>query len=82
MVLISQINHLHDISNIHAKFDNNRSSSFGDYVSNMNMDTDRQTETGDYFFRTFGVMKCRENIKVAFRPMDSITILPSFTLGK
>ena len=29
-------NRLHDISNIHTKFDNNRSSSFGDYVSNKN----------------------------------------------
>ena len=36
---------------------------------------DRQTETGD-FFRVVGVMKRREYIKVAIRPMDSITILP------
>ena len=31
--------------------------------------TDRQTETRDYFFRTLGVMKLRENIKMAIRPM-------------
>ena len=29
-------NHLHDISNIRTKFDNNRSTSFEDYVSNKN----------------------------------------------
>ena len=41
------------------------------YLIKMNTDdrqTDRQTETG-------------ENIKVAIRPMDSITILSSLTLG-
>ena len=32
--------------------------------------TERQTETGDYFFRSLGVMKLRENITVAIRPMD------------
>ena len=29
------------------------------------MMSDRQTETGDHFFRTPEVMKCRENMKVA-----------------
>ena len=38
--------------------------------------TDRQMETGDHFFRTLKVMTRRENMKVAIRPMDSITILP------
>ena len=40
----------------------------------IKMDTDtRQTETEDYFFRTVGVMKRRENIEAAIRPMDLIT---------
>ena len=37
-----------DILNISTQFDNNRSSSFGDYLSNKNPDrrqTDRRTET-------------------------------------
>ena len=33
---------------------------------------DRHTETGDHIFRTLGVMKRRENRKLAIRPMDSI----------
>ena len=41
----------------------------------IKMDTDtRQMETGDYFSRTVGVMKRRENIKVAIRPIDSVII--------
>ena len=53
----------------------------------IKMDTDQQRDrqtdgNGRQLFRTVGVMKCRENIKVAIRPMDSITIFPSFTLGK
>ena len=44
--------------------------------------TDRQMETGDCFFRTVGVMKRRENIKVAIRPMHPTTILSSLWLGK
>ena len=38
--------------------------------------TDRQTETGDLFLRTLGVIKDRKNVKVESRPTDSITILP------
>ena len=80
-------NHLHDILNTHIiKFDNNQSSSFGDYLSNKKgyrhqteRQTDRQTETGIYFFCTVWVMKRLENIKVAFRLMDSITILDTNT---
>ena len=34
--------HLHDRYNIHTKFDNNPSGSFGDYLS-IKIDTDRQT---------------------------------------
>ena len=34
--------------------------------------TDRRTETGNYFFRTVGVMKRRKNIKVAIRPMTPL----------
>ena len=34
------------------------------------------TETGEYFFRTVGVTKRPENIKVAIHSMDSLTILP------
>ena len=44
--------------------------------------TDRETETGDLFLRSLGVMKDRENVKVESRPMDSITILPLLKLGK
>ena len=53
-------------------------------MSNKNgyRQSDREMETGDYFFRTVGVMKRRENIKVAIRPMDSTTILSWLTLGK
>ena len=58
--------------NINTKFDNNRSSTFGDYLSNKN--PDRQTETGDLFLRPVGVMKGRENVKVKNRPTDSITL--------
>ena len=32
----TRVYYLHDISNIHTKFDNNRFSSFGDCVSNKN----------------------------------------------
>ena len=42
---------------------------------------DRQTETGDLFLRTVGVIKRRENVKVEGQPIDSITIFPSLTLG-
>ena len=38
--------------------------------------TDGQMETGDHFFRNLEVMTRKENLKVAIRPMDSITILP------
>ena len=37
-------------------------------------ETDIQTETGAYFFRIVGVVKHRENIKMAIHRMDSITI--------
>ena len=37
---------------------------------------DRQTETGEYFFRTVGLKQRPENIKVAILPIDSITVLP------
>ena len=43
---------------------------------------DRQTKTGDLFLRPLGVMKGRENVKIASRPTDSITILHLLTLGK
>ena len=46
------------------------------YLSNKNgysYDTDRRKQETD-FFRTVEVMKPRKNIKVAIRPMDSITI--------
>ena len=46
--------HLHDIPNVHTKFDNKRSSSFGDYLPNKNLETaDRQTDRRKretYFF--------------------------------
>ena len=79
-ILVS-IYHLHEISNIHTKFDNNQASSL-EITSLIKVDTDprqtdveidRQIETRDYFFRILGVMKRRENIKVAVRP---ITIVP------
>ena len=38
--------------------------------------TDRQTETGDLFFRTLEVMTHRENMELISRPIDSFTILP------
>ena len=41
----------------------------------IKMDIDRQTETGDHFFRILEVMTRRENMKVEIRPMYSITIL-------
>ena len=59
---------------------NNRASSFGDYVSNKTVyrqtdrQSDRETETGNNFFRIVGFMKRRENIKVAIFLVDSITI--------
>ena len=31
--------------------------------------TDRESETGDYFFRILGIMKRRDNLKVAIRPI-------------
>ena len=46
----------------------------------ITMNRDRQTDGNEK--RTEGVMKCRENIKVAIRPMDSITILLYLTLEK
>ena len=56
---------------IHAKFDNNRSGSFGDYLSNKNRHrktdrrtdrgTDKQTDAGDLFFRTLRVTTRQEN---------------------
>ena len=49
---------------VHIKFDNNRSNSFGDYLSNKHSDrrqTDRQTETGDLVFRSLRVTKRRKN---------------------
>ena len=60
----------------------NSTGSFGDYVSNKilcrqqtdrHRHTQRDTEMGDHFFRTLEVMTRRENMKVAIRPMDSIT---------
>ena len=43
----------------------------------IKIDTDdRQTETGDLFFQTLGVMKRRENMKAAICSMEPITILP------
>ena len=43
---------------------------------------DRQTETGDYFFRSLGVMKRRENLKLAIRPSDSIIICTSLAFTR
>ena len=44
-----------------------------DYVSNKN----RQTNgNGGPIFRTLGVMKPLENVKLSIRRMDPITILP------
>ena len=62
--MISQLAlyHLDDVSNKHTKFDNNQSSSFRDYLSYENrhrdkrQTDDRQTETGDNFFRVRGIM--------------------------
>ena len=54
------------------KFDNNRSGSFEEYLSNKNSgrrQTDRQTEPGYLIFRTLEVMKSRENVKVESLPM-------------
>ena len=64
---------------MHKQFDINRSGSFGDYLSNKNPDrrdarhTDTLTEPEDLFFRTLGVMKRRENMKVSSRSMNAIT---------
>ena len=74
----------------------NRSSTFGDYLSNKNpgrqtdgqtdrrtdRQTDRQTETGDLFLRSQGIMKDRENVKSESRPTDSITICTSFAYAR
>ena len=70
--------HLHHIPKIHVKFDNNQFGSFGDYLSNINRQqtTDQQMETENLFFRTLGVMKRRENIKVV---KELITILPKYS---
>ena len=75
---------INDIHNTHIKFDNNRSSSFGDYLSNKNRHrgwTDRQTEMRKLFFRTLEVITHQENIKVASRLTDSATILPWLIFG-
>mgnify|MGYP005984438915 FL=1 len=42
---------------------------------------DRQTERGDQFFHILEVMKRRENMKVASRPMNSVTIPTSLRSG-
>ena len=42
---------------------------------------DRQTETGDHFFHTLEFMTIRENMKVAIRLLDSITVLLSLYAG-
>ena len=67
--------HLHDILSINIKFDNNRHT---DEQTDRptGRQTNRQTVTEDIFLRTLGVMKGRENVKVASLPTDSITILP------
>ena len=53
-------------------------------MSNKNpgWQTDGQTETGDLFLRTVGVMKGHEKVKVESRSMDSITILLLVTRRK
>ena len=51
---------LHDIPNIHVKFDNNRVGSFGDYPS---------TQTAER--ATHRAMNSRENMKVVTRLTDS-----------
>ena len=64
---------------MHQNFDYNRSSSFGDYLSNKNSDrqrTDKQTDGKGRLFCALGFMIHRENMKVASRPMDLITVLP------
>ena len=64
---------------LHIKFDKNRSTSFGEYLSNKNPHgrrTDTHTETRDPFFRTLWVIKGRENVKVETQPTDPFTILP------
>ena len=65
---------LHDIPKTHTKFDDSWPSSFGD--NNLSNNPDRQVDgNGNTVFRTLGLMTHRENIKVASRPMDSITML-------
>ena len=82
--MISQLAfyHLDDVPNIHPTFDNNQSSSFRDYLSDENRHSDkrkrddRQTKTGDNFFRIRGIMKRRENMTGASRPLKLMTMLP------
>ena len=67
--------------NVDIKFDNNRLGGFEDYLSKKNrhrrqtaddIQTERQTEAGDLCFHTPGIMKRRENMKVAICRMDPI----------
>ena len=54
-------------------------------MSNKNrhtLTTEGQIETVDSLFRTLGVMKLQENMKVGSRPMDPITIPPYLMPGK
>ena len=51
----------------------------------MNTDTshiDRRTETGNYFFHAVEVMKRRENVKVAIRPIYFLSLLLGNKKGK
>ena len=59
-----RLNDIHNSHNLRTKFDS----------TDNRRQTDRQTE--NHFFRVLGVMKHREHIKVAIRPMDHITIFP------
>ena len=43
--------------------------------------TDRQTKTGDLFFRTLGIIKRRENMKLVNCSIDSTIISTSLRLG-
>ena len=51
---------LHDIPNVHIKFDSNRSGSFQDCLIKLDTTVKQADGNGDLFFRTFGIMKRHE----------------------
>ena len=67
--------HLHDIRKTHAQFDNNRSSIFGDSLSNESPDGRQIRQTGSETDGNGKPMNCQENMKVSNHLMASVTIL-------